>query len=126
DMNNDFIFDNETEKIIDTSSSGYSGSHTGTITIPELPLGDYRVRIGSSWSGVIDPCGSANGEYEDYTLTIVPPPSCLPPTELATENVTSDSVDLNWIAEGNLFDIEIVEAGEEPTGTPTETGVSNP
>jgi hypothetical protein len=133
DLNQDLIFD-DTELVASHTTYMYSaGDWTGTITLPtDIPEGDYRIRIRSGYYSYPDQiyvCGinySNYGEAEDYTLTVVPLPSCLPPSDLTAENITSDSADLSWTANGDLFDIEIVETGEEPTSIPTETGVSNP
>ncbi len=125
DANGDGTFDNDTEKIIDTST-GYLLTWNGTLTIPNLPLGDYRIRVGSSWSGVIQPCGSANGEYKDFTLTVTAPPPCMAPTALTATNITPTVADLGWTGAGTAYDIEIVEAGTTPTGTPTYTGATSP
>lgn len=61
---------------------------------------------------------------DDFVVEEIP--SCIEPLELTVDDISFNSADLSWTADGDLFDIEIVEAGEEPTGTPTETGVSNP
>lgn len=130
DLNQNLVFD-DTELVASHTSYMTAGNWTGTITLPvDIPEGDYRIRIRSQYySYTFDPCGAAQynyGEAEDYTLSVVPVPDCLPPMELDANNITFDTADLSWTADGDLFDIEIVEVGEEPTGTPTETGVSNP
>lgn len=51
---------------------------------------------------------------------------CLPPTALSVSNISTEGATLSWTSEGDSFDVEIVEAGDEPTGTPTESGVPNP
>src|SRR5690606_10899957 len=86
----------------------------------------YRVRIGSSWSGSIGPCGSANGEYLDYTLNVVEIPSCLPPTALNATVLSFNSASLAWTSDGNSFDIEYGVSGFTPTGIPSagHTGIS--
>lgn len=93
----------------------------------EIPAIDYQgqtVRLIFEWrndggSGVTDPAGA----IDNVEVTVA---TCSIPTELSLIDVTFDTADLSWTADGDLFDIEIVEVGEEPTGTPTETGVSNP
>src|SRR5690606_34021809 len=101
-------------------------------TIPiGMPLGDYRMRMRSrSNTSASNPCGSAaNGETEDYTLTIIETPNCLPPTAIGAENITYDSAELFWTLDGaTSFDIEYGEAGFTPTGEPSTglTEVSNP
>ncbi len=77
DWNNDLMFDETTELVYQTSN--YSGSHTGSITMPAA-AGNYRMRIGSSYtpnSGPANACGhTGSGEYEDYTIEIVQLATC--------------------------------------------------
>src|SRR5690606_21042467 len=96
-----------------------------------MPLGDYRIRLRSrSNTTASSPCGSlANGETEDYTLTIIDTPNCLPPAGLGADNITYNSAELFWTLDGGTsFDIEYGEAGFTPTETPSAglSGVTNP
>jgi len=122
-------FDPATETVVDTSGDGYSISFTEQITIPaSLPNGDYRVRIGSSWSASsIDPCGPASGEYKDFTLSIVDPPTCPAPTVLLASNFTADSADLSWTAGGTETEWKVLygEAGFDPLTQGTTLTVNN-
>src|SRR5690554_213682 len=61
---------------------------------------------------------------DDFVVEEVP--SCMEVSGLDANGVTSTGAELSWISDGNLFDIEIVEAGEDPTGVPTDVGVGNP
>src|SRR5690606_11603060 len=130
DIDHNLIFDpvGELLAIHDALTTTYNGS----FTIPMgLPLGDYRLRLRSrSNTAASNPCGSlANGETEDYTLTIIETPNCLPPTGIGADNITYDSAELFWtLVDGTSFDIEFGEAGFEPTGEPSPdlTEVSNP
>ncbi|MDR6968036.1 plastocyanin [Flavobacterium arsenatis] len=115
DWDQDMIFDNttgSTEKIYSQYVTG--ATQTGTIMIPaDMPLGDYRMRIRSQWGDTANPapCGEVNyGTTIDYTLHVLPAPSCLPPTALMVENVTFESAELLWESDGTLFDIEWGEA----------------
>jgi hypothetical protein len=78
DWNNDLIFDETTELVYQTTS--YSGSHSGSITMPATASGSHRMRIGSSYTpsgGPNNACGhTAGGEYEDYTLEIAVLATC--------------------------------------------------
>ena len=76
DWNNDLVFDDATEKVFNTTSYG-SGPFTGTITVPALTaLGNYSMRTNAHYnaSNPSDPCNTASrAEFEDYTITIIPP-----------------------------------------------------
>lgn len=54
--------------------------------------------------------------------------NCDKPSELGIEATTTETATLSWLdnAGASLWDIEIVETGEEPTGLPTNSLVSNP
>ncbi len=64
----------------------------------------------------------------DFDVTSFTVQSCVAPTALAVNNITTTSADLTWTAVGSetAWNIELVTAGTTPTGTPTATGVSNP
>src|SRR5690606_6965751 len=62
-------------------------------------------------------------EAEDYTITVVPAPTCLPPSGLTVDSVTFTTADISWTSTGNLFDVEYGLSGFTPTGTPS-TGYS--
>src|SRR5690606_20794716 len=67
-------------------------------------------------------------EAEDYTISVVPIPTCFPPTGLAVDGVSFTSADISWVSDGTLFDVEFIETGSTPTGTPSTgyTGITNP
>src|SRR5690606_2196740 len=75
-------------------------------------LGEYRIRIRSGYYWYpeqIYACGVNYGNYgeaEDYILSVVAPPTCFPPTDLAATNLTSNSADLGWTSDGTAFDIK--------------------
>ncbi|MFA7650653.1 MAG: GEVED domain-containing protein, partial [Flavobacteriaceae bacterium] len=86
DWNNDLDFDDPGEHIY--NSAAYTATGSGTITIPSgTPVGNYRMRVVANWlSTNPTPCGDlgniAYGEAEDYTFTVIDPPTCMPPTQL--------------------------------------------
>ena len=55
-------------------------------------------------------------------------PSCPEPTDLVVSNPTPDGAEISWTesATSTIWNIEIVPAGDTPTGTPTATNVTNP
>jgi hypothetical protein len=131
DWNNDLNFDNATEKVFNTTAYG-SGPFTGTITIPAgTPIGNYRMRITTDWnsSNPSNPCTAASrAEFEDYTITVIAPPSCVAPSGLNVTSVSASSANLGWIENGTAssWDVEWGTLGFTPTGTPTISGASNP
>ena len=98
DLNNDLDFNDAGETLLATTS--YSASATGTIAIPaSLPLGSYRVRIGTSYSGAVGSCGTpSNGNYVDFTLNIVTPTGCIAPTNVAVTAPTHNTAQVSWTA----------------------------
>ncbi|MEO1030757.1 MAG: fibronectin type III domain-containing protein [Bacteroidota bacterium] len=55
-------------------------------------------------------------------------PTCTFPIDLNASNFTIDGADLSWTENGTatVWNVEVVPAGDTPTGVPTATGVSNP
>jgi hypothetical protein len=68
--------------------------------------------------------------FQSPTITSQTPPSCADPIALFVNNMTVNTADLNWteIGSASLWDIELLDItnGDTVTGTPTNTGVSNP
>lgn len=83
-----------------------------------------------------DDAGGTGGAWEwgfcfdAPTITSATPPDCPDPINLAAGNYMPGSADLSWTETGSatLWDIEFLDitAGDTVTGTPTNTGVSNP
>ncbi|PWH84826.1 GEVED domain-containing protein [Brumimicrobium oceani] len=128
DWNLDMVFD-PSELV--TGSTVASVSHTLPFTVPlGTPVGDYRVRVRGQWNTQNPPpCGSVSyGSTVDFNLTIVSPPSCLPPNSLTVNNVTDSSLALGWTENGTAttWNIEYGPTGFTPgTGT-IATVTSNP
>ncbi|WP_107040178.1 GEVED domain-containing protein [Brumimicrobium mesophilum] len=96
DWNNDFVFD-ASEKVY--ASAGYqSMPQSGSFTIPTgIAVGQYRMRVVADYLNTAPPaCTGNSAEAEDYTINIINPPSCLPPVDLDSVNVTTTSVELQW------------------------------
>ena len=106
DWNNDLDFADADETIF---VSAYATNYVGTIAIPAgTPVGDYRMRVSTSWIGAISACGPATyGEYEDYTFSVVAQPTCMPPSAITAANITSTSADMSWTENGTASDWEI-------------------
>ena len=114
DWNNNMVFD-PSELVY--SSGAYVATGTGTITIPAgTPVGDYRMRVVANWLNTTPPaCGDLGnatyGEAEDYTFSVIVPPTCMPPTGLSATPTSLTSVTLGWTSTGSLFDLEWGPAG---------------
>ncbi len=75
--------------------------------------------------------GSVN-DAEDYdfhfdNFQVRLQPACVAPSALTAANMTTTTVDLGWTENGTAtsWNIELGLTGFSPTGTPTNTGVSN-
>lgn len=129
DWNNDFVFD-ESENVFSQPNNG--ATTTGSITIPDgTSLGDYRLRIRSQWGTGTNPpaCGNvAWGETEDYTLTVIDAPTCIPPTGLVATLAQGGSSTLSWTASvsepANGYAWFLVEVGAGPEGTQIASGTT--
>ncbi len=129
DWNNDLVFDNATERVFVTTSFG--GNQTGSFTVPAgTPLGDYRMRIRVDYNSIApDACSNTNTrtEAEDYKLTVIEQPSCLPPTGVTATATSAFTATLNWTASvsnpTNGYDYYVSPVNTAPTSqtTPTDT-----
>lgn len=130
DFNNDLVFD-ESEMVYleNYASTGASG----TIEVPAgTPNGNYRMRVvADGFDYFVSPCDGGDGaEAEDYIVTIMDPPLCLPVSGLEVVNVYAESADLAWTANTGESNWEVLygEGGFNPAieGTLIEvTGSSN-
>jgi hypothetical protein len=121
DLNNNLTF--EASEVVCYGESTNTNPTTLELnfTIPanQTP-GDYRMRIGGADSGLgsnpnnANPCYSSTyGIFEDYTLRVLAPPSCLIPTGLAlstngttmtaTWNANVDAIDYNVSINGTVY-----------------------
>jgi len=139
DIDSNGIFDDPAELIYQTAGTSFTyevSPVTGSYTFPvNIQPGTYRMRainayIGTGYNG---PCGTnTNGNFVDFNITVNPPPSCMPVTNLQVLNATETSADLAWDAGGTetLWDIQWGAVGFNPntnTGVPigTEMGWSS-
>jgi hypothetical protein len=132
DWNNDLDFNDPGETILATTT--YTATGTATIAIPAAQaLGNYKVRMSASFIGSVTPCGPAAwGNYVDFTLSVVAPPTCLPPTGLTILSTTTTSTTIQWTIPGtppaNGYDVYYNTTGVAPTAAtiPQYTGVAGP
>src|SRR5690606_23170119 len=124
DWINNLVFE-ESEKVY--ASGTTNNVFTGIFTVPAgQALGDYRMRVRSVWN-VADPspCGNVTyGEVEDYTFTVIPTPTCMPPTQLGANINSLTEAELYWTSDGTLFEVEYGMQGFDlGTGT-SVTGIT--
>lgn len=124
DYNDNFIFE-DSELAFFVSAT--TATQSGVITIPiTAPLGNHRMRVRSNWNNLPPACGTTDfGSTVDFTLQVLPAPSCMPPTLPTATSITKNSAVLSWTSDGPLFDIELMLEGQTPTGIPTQTLVAN-
>ena len=97
-------------KVIDISTLTITGDVQARFIFSEIETGDF---------------------YDDIAIddvTFNEAPSCFNPSMLAANAITSNGAELSWSQDGavTLWNIEIVTSGTAPTGTPTESNISNP
>ncbi len=122
DWNNDLDFADAGETVYNTAA--YVSSAASSFIIPNgTAVGNYRMRIRADFNAS-SPAACANiarGETEDYTLTVIPPPSCAAPTAVNTPNVSYDGATIAWTC-ASCTGSYIVEYGL--TGFTPGTGAS--
>jgi len=124
DWNNDLVFnDAAPEKIFGTSS--YTANYTGTITVPAgTPAGNYRMRVGCSYTGAITPCsGGSYGDYVDLTLQVLPTPDCSKPT-ITNIVPTTNSATVTFVENGSSTAWEYVVSANSTDNPDLLTPVS--
>lgn len=116
DWNGDFTFD-VSEHIISLTS--YS-PQTFSYTIPQgTTPGDYRMRVRGEPGGNPSACGPINnGASVDFSLTVLTPPSCIPPNFLNVSNASTGFANFSWTDYNNAseWQIEYVDLGS-PLGS---------
>ena len=63
-----------------------------------------------------------------FQIIVTTPPTCAPPNTLTASNITTTSVDINWTSGGSgetEWEMEVVASGTQPTGVPTEIGITS-
>ena len=115
DFDNSLSFEESEIVYMGTSTSANPTTLNATFVIPAtVTPGNYVMRIGgadSQFDGYIsDPSAATapnpcyTGTYacfQDYTLSVLEAPSCMPISGLTSSNVTAHTVDLTWTAGGD-------------------------
>ncbi len=98
-------------------------------TVPlTAPLGLHRMRIQAAFNepSSPDPCTSGFfGETEDYTVNIIPAPSCAPSSALTLDNINGESATVSWTSgSGSNYNWEVVPAGNAQGVGTVDSGTS--
>ena len=118
DFNDSYTFE-EDEKVFSGTSNAANPTifNAGFQVAEDAPLGNHRMRIGTADYGqdTPNPCYNGwNGITLDFTINIVPAPSCLPPTSLSATAVLANTATLGWVSEGTNFNVEYGEGMFSP------------
>ncbi|WP_333659491.1 fibronectin type III domain-containing protein, partial [Flavobacterium sp.] len=125
DWNDNLIFDASERMFV---TSGYVTSTTGSFVVPSASLGNHRMRVVTNYnnSAPSNPCEVfTRGEYKDFNFEVVAPPSCTPPTALASSAITNTTATVSWTAASptptNGYDYVLAT-----TSTPVPDGLTVP
>ncbi|MXN92715.1 T9SS sorting signal type C domain-containing protein [Flavobacterium sp. Sd200] len=103
DWNNNFVFENSEQVFTSISGDVPSDVVSGNFTVPAgATLGNHRMRVGAlvQWAGIVQPCPGEfdSAAYEDYTVNVTTPPTCLIPGTPIVDNAASGTVNVRWAA----------------------------
>ncbi|MCC7051298.1 MAG: hypothetical protein IT239_05925, partial [Bacteroidia bacterium] len=76
DWNQNDVFDQATETVINRGMINVGSTASGTITVPQgQAAGSYRIRLAGDYGYISmpSPCFGQYAEFEDYTITVLPP-----------------------------------------------------
>lgn len=131
DWNRDWDFDDAGEEVYSGVSAPASPTTlNASFVIPlTTPLGNYRMRIGGTDVGPPTTCYTGTyGTYEDYSLTVTPPPSCAPPTMLSGLATGETTADIQWAASSsspsNGYQWEVRSSGAPGDPSPAASGMT--
>lgn len=131
DFNQDGDFNDANENtLIGLSSNTNPTTIANSIVVPlTAVLGQTRMRIVATDNDTSnDPCWSGTyANVEDYTVNIVPAPSCVPPSALNAANITANSAELSWTDSNGstAWEVEYGISGFTQ-GTGTVVAATNP
>lgn len=127
DWNQDQDFTDPGEFFGNNNITPGNGTEVINVTVPNTAvLGPTRMRVMINWNATItstsSPCGGwSYGEAEDYTINVLPAPTCPQPTQLAVVTATTSTADLTWTVNGSetQWQIKYGPVGFNPQNTGT-------
>ncbi|MDR6546929.1 hypothetical protein J2810_002998 [Chryseobacterium rhizosphaerae] len=117
DWNNDMSFTGTGELIF--ASTSYNATESVSIPIPATQApGNYRVRVGTTYSGTMVPCGPvSSGNYVDFNLNVIALQPCntLPPSNITVSNITASTALVSWVpSTGATYKLQYRRTGTLP------------
>src|SRR5690606_37004618 len=105
DFNENGDFEDADELLFSSSFGSTAGLTTGSVTIPlTAPLtSSTRLRVINTYSSLSTNSCTLNttyGETHDYSVEILPPPSCSTPSGLSANVLSLTSAELQWSSAG--------------------------
>lgn len=135
DYNLDGVFQSS-EEVATVNAISNASTGAFSFTVPSTtPVGNYRMRVrlvyAQSPASSIDPCINYNyGETHDYMVTIAPPPTCSPVTNVVPGTVLFNSANVSWnqsiSTPGIGYQWVVVPQGSSPSATPVSSGMETP
>lgn len=134
DYNDNGVFD--VSERSDNGATKFASNTTGTITVnvpAAAPLGNHRMRVTAmrnSLSNAQDPCtpANANGETEDYTITIATQASCSGTPTAGTTSASGNNIcspaAFNLSLSGATADANITYQWQSSTNNVTYTDIT--
>lgn len=114
DVNEDGDFDDANEHQWSSTTNQWSGNVDSVMISPSIPLGTYRMRIRSNFSGQITAAQSCSsltyGEVHDYTVRITTPPAC-PVPFFSGVSTTDSTATVTWASNDSAFTVEYGVSG---------------
>lgn len=125
DFNDDFNFASNELVFQGVSSDETPTTLNATFNMPvAAPLGEHRMRIAAADSAQFtpNPCYSGSwGNTVDLLVNITPAPTCLPPTGVVSNVLSSTSASITWVSASANFNIEYGNAPlAQGSGIPLE------
>ncbi len=97
DWNHDGDFGDANETIAVTGTPG-TGPYTANVIPPvDAVIGSTIMRVRITFTGALDPCGTALfGEVEDYSINVFAPLACPYPNNITTSETTTTTTVVTW------------------------------
>ena len=128
DWDQNGTFANDPSELMHTSLLG-TGPFTASILVPPgavLGATTMRIRLHDNAFGpLFDPCGNSSyGEVEDYSLNVLPEPTCGLPSGLASALASATTANISWLAAPSAitYDVDVRQGGAPGSGGATFTG----